>query len=74
MIENKDVATQLISLLYQADRSVNEAIRIAQEKCPPDEFATFRREMADVIYTLFEKGIVPICGLHPELIPAGRTL
>ncbi|SIO61169.1 hypothetical protein [Paraburkholderia phenazinium] len=74
MIENKNVATELIALLYQADGAVNEAIRIAQEKCPPDEFVAFRRGMADVIYTLFEKGVVPICRRHPELIPEGETL
>jgi hypothetical protein len=74
MIEDKDTATEVIGLLYDANKSVNDAIKLVQEKCSPDVFATFRRGMADVIYTLFETAIVPICRQHPELIPEGETL
>jgi hypothetical protein len=74
MIEKKETAKEVIERLYDASNSVNDAIRIAQANCSEEVFTTFRRGMADVIYTLFEAGIVPICRLHSELIPEGETL
>ncbi|NPT40774.1 hypothetical protein GNZ12_05485 [Paraburkholderia sp. 1N] len=74
MIEDKDVAAQVAALLYVADRSVIDAIRVVQDKCPPEVLFPFRRGMGDVIYALYEKGIVPICRQHPHLIPEGETL
>ncbi|MEA3083418.1 MAG: hypothetical protein QOC89_1115, partial [Paraburkholderia sp.] len=57
-----------------ANKSVNDAIKIVQTNCPPQVFSTFRRGMADVVYELVEKAIVPICKQHPGLIPEGETL
>jgi hypothetical protein len=74
MIENKETATEVIARLYDANKSVNDAIKIVQANCSPAVFSTFRRGMADVIYELFEKAIVPICRQHPDLIPEGETL
>lgn len=74
MIENNQTAAEVIALLYDANKSVNDAIKIVQANCSVEVFSTFRRGMADVIYTLFEKGIVPICRQHPELIPEGESL
>ncbi|WP_144111981.1 hypothetical protein [Paraburkholderia sp. BCC1886] len=74
MIEDKNTATEVVTLLYDANRSVNDAIKIVQANCSAEVFSTFRRGMADVIYTLFETAIVPICKQHPELIPEGETL
>jgi hypothetical protein len=74
MIDNKETAEQVITRLYDANKSVNEAIKIVQANCTPEVFSTFRRGMADVIYELFEKAVVPICRRHPDLIPEGETL
>ncbi len=74
MIDNKETAEQVIARLYDANKSVNDAIKIVQANCAPEVFSTFRRGMADVIYELFEKAVVPICRQHPDLIPEGETL
>lgn len=61
-----DVSKQLLEAFY----SVENAMRIIQEKCSEDEFNAFRSEAGKVaggLYLLLE----PLWKAYPELAPEG---
>ncbi|MFM0080283.1 hypothetical protein P0D72_15575, partial [Paraburkholderia sediminicola] len=67
---NKEIATELNRLLLEAFRSVDDATRLVQERCPTREFKFFRTEAGKVAggLTLL---LFPLWEDYPDLAPEG---
>lgn len=67
---NKEIAAELDRLLREAFRSVEDATRLVQERCPVEEFEFFRAEAGRVAggITLL---LLPLWKDYPDLALEG---
>ncbi|MFL9905370.1 hypothetical protein [Paraburkholderia sp. RL17-337-BIB-A] len=67
---NREIATELDRLLLNAFRSVEDSIRLVQERCEVEEFEFFRAEAGRVAGGITML-LLPLWKDYPNLAPEG---
>ncbi|MGD9161020.1 MAG: hypothetical protein PVG39_21560 [Desulfobacteraceae bacterium] len=69
MITNHEASKEILENLENCIRSLNEAILIAQRKCKPEEYESFKQSAGIFIGEIDYILIKPIHDNHPDLVP-----
>lgn len=69
MIENEQIAKQLVDTLNECSRLLNESIRMVQTKCSDAEFQAYRTGAGRVMGYIYTDVLAPIYHKHPKLEP-----
>jgi len=67
MIENFELAKQLIDKAYELNGNMNEMLKMVADNCSQEEFQNYRKSVAYTINEVFERLIEPISKEHSEL-------
>lgn len=69
MIKNREVAVELSNRLLKMGGAIDDAIILARDRCPDDEFKEFRLTMAKLLDHLYVLGLEPLYEEHPDIAP-----
>jgi len=69
MIENSNIAKQVINVLDECSSKINETIRLVQENCSNEEFEKYRKAAGFVMGYIYTDVVAPLYHKHPELEP-----
>ncbi len=70
MIENEIVAKEISDIILKTCEALNETTIIAQDRCPHEEFRTYRRAVAAVLAEINDQILNPLFSAHPKLEPS----
>lgn len=68
MISDEAVARQISTMMLDISRQLDESIATVMDRCPEQEFKTYRRAAASVLAEIVEI-LNPLYRRHPELKP-----
>lgn len=74
MIHDKALALEVSSLMLKINGSLDEAIGVVQVKCSHEELEELKLAIGEIMYTVFEKMLIPIYKEHPDLVPEGQRV
>jgi hypothetical protein len=74
MIENKAVAEEVSKRLLAVNGALDEAVLFVQASCSADELERSKQAIGEVMYKVFEEGLIPIYRNHPDLAPEGLNV
>jgi hypothetical protein len=69
MIKDEGVAKSVLDLMNRGHSLLMDSLRLAEAKCPDQEYKAFQSEMAQVLGQLFFLVMEPIYREHPSLAP-----
>jgi hypothetical protein len=58
-----------LHLLHESNNRLNDAMRLVLDNCPEPEFIAFRKEVGQIMGSVFFDLMRPIHRAHPELEP-----
>jgi hypothetical protein len=70
MISSPEVAARVNSLMLEIGAKLNASISDVGSSCPEEEFANYRRVVAQVMGTMLVDIMNPIYAVHPALKPS----
>jgi hypothetical protein len=70
MISSPEVAARVNSLMQEIGAKLNASIADVGSSCPEEEFANYRRVVAQVMGTMLVDIMNPIYAVHPALKPS----
>lgn len=66
---DQDTARQVDHLSRNANAALNEAIRVVQSSCAPEEFEAFRLAVGKIMGAVVIDVLQPLYAAHPEIVP-----
>lgn len=69
MIEDEKIAKELIAVLNDCSRKLNDSIRLVQQKCSDEEFQAYRKGAGLVMGYIYTDVLAKIYHKHPSLEP-----
>jgi hypothetical protein len=66
---DRSVAEEVVHAAVDCDVRLNQALRLIESACSKDECEKFRRSIAFIIWSLFDKLTLPIYEEHIDLAP-----
>jgi len=70
MIERKDVAKEVSTLMIDILARLDTSILLVQKKCTDEEFKTYRKTVAQIMASMLDV-VNPLYLQHPDLKPKG---
>ena len=70
MMSSPEVAARVNSLMQEIGAKLNASIADVGSSCPEEEFANYRRVVAQVMGTMLVDIMNPIYAVHPALKPS----
>jgi hypothetical protein len=74
MIRNKASAKEVSNRMLKINGALDEAVSFVQDHCSAEELEQFQLAVGEVMYTVFEKALIPIYKEHPDLVPEGQRV
>ncbi|MFM0169225.1 hypothetical protein [Paraburkholderia sediminicola] len=74
MIQDKRAAAEVSSRMLKINGALDDAICFVRDHCSAEELEQFKLAVGEVMYTVFEKTIIPIYKEHPDLVPDGQRV
>ena len=69
MINDQEIAKQLLEVLDECSAKINDSIRLVQNKCTNEEFESYRSAAGYVMGYIYTDVVAPIHHKHPDLEP-----
>ncbi|CAB4052109.1 MULTISPECIES: hypothetical protein [Paraburkholderia] len=74
MIHDRTLALEVSERMLAINGALDDAVSLVQTRCSADELEKFKIAVGEVMYTVFEKALIPIYKEHPDLVPEGQRV
>jgi hypothetical protein len=71
MISDLAVAQEIKRLVYEANERLEESMKLAEVKCPPEEYSAYHKAVGKVVFAMLRSNIEPLYEKDPSLKPPG---
>ena len=71
MISDLAVAQEIERRVYEANDRLEASMKLAEVKCPPEEYSAYRKAVGKVVSAMLHSIIEPLYAKNPSLKPPG---